>query len=245
MPIETHHGKQHFRLASHVRGCYCNGQVILLDLRRNKYIGVGGPHLHALAAQVEGWPQVPMSEGVPATSHFFSVAATHLVSEGLVTHSRPGHRADRTIEPATASLADTGSDALARIGTRRYWSFFRSAAEAGISMRFRSLQFMANAVATRREKHERNSVESSSLEAIARGVAAYETLRPFVFTARDKCLQDSLALIGFLASAGLFPHWVIGVKTRPFGAHSWVQFGPTVLNDHHDHVRQFVPILVA
>ena len=88
-------------------------------------------------------------------------------------------------------------------------------------------------------------LESVSPDSIARAIAAYETLRPFVFTARDKCLQDSLALIGFLASEGLFPHWVIGVKTRPFGAHSWVQLGPTVLNDHHDHVRQFVPILVV
>ena len=74
---------------------------------------------------------------------------------------------------------------------------------------------------------------------------AYETLRPFVFTAREKCLLDSLALVMFLAKDGLLPRWVIGVRTGPFGAHSWVQCGTTVLNDQHEYVRQFRPILVV
>lgn len=245
MPSKTPHSQQHFRLASHVRGCYSDGEVVLLDLRRNKYIGVGGPDLHALAAQVEGWPQVGMSEGVRATSDPLGAAATHLVAAGLVTNCRAGHQPDRTLERAGASLHDVGAAALASIGARRYSSFFRSAVIASVWVRFRSLHFMAKAVAARRERHAMSPLESVSPDSIARAIAAYETLRPFVFTARDKCLQDSLALIGFLASEGLFPHWVIGVKTRPFGAHSWVQLGPTVLNDHHDHVRQFVPILVV
>jgi hypothetical protein len=35
------------------------------------------------------------------------------------------------------------------------------------------------------------------------------------------------------------------VTTRPFGAHSWVQDGTMVLNDQHEHVRGFRPILVV
>lgn len=76
-------------------------------------------------------------------------------------------------------------------------------------------------------------------------MAAYEKLRPLAYTARERCLYDSLALLNFLAGEGLFPTWVIGVRTRPFGAHSWLQSGPVVLNDLHDHVRRFRPILVV
>jgi len=66
-----------------------------------------------------------------------------------------------------------------------------------------------------------------------------------LFTSRDHCLFDSLALLNFLALDGLSAHWVIGVKVQPFGAHSWLQQGSTVLNDQHDRVRRFTPILVV
>jgi hypothetical protein len=66
-----------------------------------------------------------------------------------------------------------------------------------------------------------------------------------LFTAHDRCLHDSLTLVRFLATKRLFPRWVIGVRTRPFAAHSWVQSGPTVLNDVHEHARDYRPILVV
>ncbi|MCU7375150.1 lasso peptide biosynthesis B2 protein [Paucibacter sp. O1-1] len=86
---------------------------------------------------------------------------------------------------------------------------------------------------------------AGSLEAMTPAVAAYERLRPLLFTARAQCLLDSLALIGFLARSGFAAHWVVGVRTGPFAAHSWVQNGNTVLNDQHEYVRQFRPIHVV
>jgi hypothetical protein len=76
-------------------------------------------------------------------------------------------------------------------------------------------------------------------------VSSYMRLRPFLFTAHDKCLLDSLTLIRFLARRRMFPAWVIGVRTRPFAAHSWVQSAGLVLNDVHEHVRSYTPILVV
>lgn len=70
-------------------------------------------------------------------------------------------------------------------------------------------------------------------------------MRPLVITSHDKCLHDSLTLVHFLASEHFYPQWVIGVRTRPFAAHSWVQAGPLVLNDVHEYVRGFTPILVV
>ncbi|WP_431257592.1 lasso peptide biosynthesis B2 protein [Roseateles chitinivorans] len=82
-------------------------------------------------------------------------------------------------------------------------------------------------------------------ESIRLAALTFERLRPLAFSARDRCLHDSLSLVFFLFAEGLSARWVIGVKTNPFGAHSWVQSGRIVLNDQHEYVRAFRPILVV
>lgn len=76
-------------------------------------------------------------------------------------------------------------------------------------------------------------------------VARFDGLRPLAFTAKDKCLFDSLALTIFLRREGFDARWVIGVIARPFQAHAWVQEGSAVLNDLHENVGRFAPILVV
>jgi hypothetical protein len=60
----------------------------------------------------------------------------------------------------------------------------------------------------------------------------------------DRCLPRSLALARALARRRLSGRLVIGVRLRPFLAHSWVQTGTVALNDRPDVVRTFVPLLV-
>jgi hypothetical protein len=38
---------------------------------------------------------------------------------------------------------------------------------------------------------------------------------------------------------------MIGVSTKPFIAHAWVQSDDRVLNDTTEHVQMFTPILAA
>src|SRR3569833_2298073 len=45
-----------YRLASHVYLCCTADQVVLLDLRRDRYQGIGPPEMHTLAECIEGWP---------------------------------------------------------------------------------------------------------------------------------------------------------------------------------------------
>jgi len=234
------------RFASHVRACRIEDQIILLDLRHNRYLGIGGPQSNALAGHVEGWPRSSeQAQACATTAAGLGALTRRLASQGLLTDMPPERLPDATVAEATSSL-DFESVAIdSRIGTRRLGRFLQSAAVAALWMRCRSLQSIATAVAARRERLQAMSLNRDSLDAMTSGTAAYDRLRPFVFTARDKCLHDSLALIGFLASEGAFPRWVIGVKTRPFGAHSWVQSGGTVLNDQHENVRRFRPILVV
>jgi len=103
---------------------------------------------------------------------------------------------------------------------------------------------VGTAVAARRLRPDPTG-HGVDLPRLRAALVTYEKLRPLVFTARDQCLFDSLALMNFLADECLFPRWVVGVKTSPFRAHSWVQFGDTVLNDQHENVRRFRSILVV
>jgi hypothetical protein len=76
-------------------------------------------------------------------------------------------------------------------------------------------------------------------------VEAFARYRVFLFSSKDECLYDSLALLEFLARYGIYPDWVFGVQTRPFAAHCWVQHGDVVFNDMVEHVRGYTPIMVV
>lgn len=237
------------RLAPHVRACACGNQVILLDLLHNRYLGFGATASEAVESMVAGWPLASPSASAPTNPSAQAIASLtqRLLVQGLIVETQwdtyEGAVAGDAIAEATASLGDEDPLTDIKLGARRVANFLRSAAIASWCLRRRSLDSIAKMVATRRDRL--SCPGADSLEPLRAGTAAYERLRPFAFTARDQCLYDSLALLGFLATERLFPRWVVGVKTSPFGAHSWVQSGGIVVNDHHEYVRRFRPILVV
>lgn len=262
VPIHAHH---ELALASHVRACQCDGHIILLDLRRSRYLGIEASASRVLAQRIQHWPTSSQNED-HSHDHDLGSSATadllhKLVSRGLVVKAlapstgddvppRPAEcdgleEATSTIELDQALEEASGRNRTSRAATsiRRSLQFARSVACAACWIRCRSLQSIASDVARRRARLQGPQV--GDIESMKPRVAAYERLRPFVFTARDECLLDSLALINFLAHDGLAPRWVLGVRTGPFGAHAWVQAGHTVLSDLHEYVRQFRPILVV
>jgi len=246
MSTMTQEQARELRLASHVHACHSDGQVILLDLRRDKYFGVGGPHIQALAGAIDGWPSGSVADDVPVSSANLGVLTRRLLVQGLLTDQPPAHgRLPIACVPQAIATLDAEDAAQGpHINPRRMFWFLQSVAAAAVSLRCRSLWSVVRAVAARRARLA-DGADSLPLDAARHAVAAYETLRPLVFTSRDKCLFDSLALVNFLAHEGIFPRWVIGVKTAPFGAHSWVQSEGIVLNDLHERVRKFTPILVV
>lgn len=231
------------RLASHVRACDCGRNVILLDLRRGRYLGVSEATSRALAGHVDGWPTRNEAVEDAASLDALSGAARSLVSQGLLTDRPIATPPTINLDAATASIDAETTPGSRTFGSRRFLQFTSSVAVAAWCLRFRSLLTIASSIAARHELLL--TPEAESIEAMRPAIGAYEALRPFVFTVRDKCLLDSLSLVTFLAKDGLLARWVIGIKTSPFGAHSWVQSGQTVLNDQHEYVRQFHPILVV
>jgi len=97
-------------------------------------------------------------------------------------------------------------------------------------------------VAQRKARYS-NANEPLDLERARRLIEAFDRMRVFLFSSRDECLHDSLAVIEFLARYRIFPSWVFGVRARPFAAHCWVQAADVVFNDTVEHVSTYVPIM--
>jgi hypothetical protein len=156
-----------------------------------------------------------------------------------------------TARPADIALAqpidslDSADQAMARaVGWRRPLTLACSAAVAASWIRCLSLSDIACRVRDMRPTAFQEGPPIGITD-LRDAVSAYTRMRPFLFTVHDKCLHDSLTLVGFLAKEGMFARWVIGVRTRPFAAHSWVQSGHLVLNDVPEHVRTYTPILTV
>jgi len=234
----------HFKLASHVRARQVDDQVILLDLRRGKYVGVAARPLSLLVPAIAGLSAVVAAADAPTCRPDGSQLLASLHSQGLITIKAATRPAPVALEEALRSMNAEDHARSVRFTGARVSRFLAGSTAAAFSLKFRTLLAITESVTARRDRRVRTS-PSELPDSLRDAVAVFEKLRPLLFASRDKCLFDSLALINFLALEGLFPRWVIGVTTHPFAAHSWVQEGSTVLNDQHEHVRRFRPILVV
>jgi len=232
-----------YRWADHVRACSIEGQLVLLDLRLSKYIGISGPRLDALLPYIPG-ADARHAAVAPAADAGDDTLVQQLIAKELLVHTcTDGPAATPIPEPLQSactnralpfsrrSLGDLASLAMAAIAARRWMNRLSLAQIQDCVLRLR--------------QHNLAGAEPANHSELPEAVASYVCLRPFLYSAHDQCLHDSLTLVGFLARRGLFPSWVIGVRTQPFAAHSWVQAGSIVLNDQHEHVRTYTPILVV
>jgi hypothetical protein len=239
-------------LPAHVFACYTGtgGQLVLLDVRRDEYMGLSATQARAMAVHVANWPMPPdaADDGAPLAAERVGRLIERLREKCILSPVADGERepppALPTVQsklvrefPGTrprVSLADAGRLLLAALRSAR-------------SLRLRSLESTLHHVRDR--KRERLTARAASSlpprdsNELRQWVTAFIHLRPLLFGARDHCLFDSLALIEYLALRGAYPMWVFGVRILPFGAHCWVQEGAVVYNDTPEHARSFTPIL--
>lgn len=232
------------RLANHVRACVVGDQMIFLDMQRNKYVGVGGSNVPALSAAVLGTSQGDHAPPLPSSPEVMNEWLSRLRSQKLLSDTGDHETMKRPtlIEPiAGLDTEDVRSDGHDWRHLVRLW---QSTSITTAWLRRHTLADIADRVVYLRERRS-NCRFIDDLEAMRVAVGTYLRLRPFALSTHDRCLNDSLTLVHFLASHGLFPRWVIGVSVNPFCAHSWVQSGSVVLNDAPERVRRYRPILVV
>jgi hypothetical protein len=235
--------EQQYWLSFHVHVVVTDNYVVLLDLRRDKYIGVAREDIPALAGSVVGWPSLLPSQNPPVRPAT-RILSTMLAAGMLTCDPALGKEARPLSMPRPQWPAiEADLERRPRTTLRHVSQVLIAATQARVLLKWRPIETVVARVKARKDR--RSATSPFDLDAARPLVEAFLYLRPLFFTAKDECLFDSLVLIEFLARHGLYPAWIIGVQTDPFKAHSWVQAGDHVLNDQPEIISGFTPILAV
>lgn len=247
---------QSYFLAPHVYPCVTEDHVVLLDLERDKYVGVAREQMSGLAGCVKGWPRIGGGLGTAAGSsgseapprapagRVEGVLSKMLAAGMLTTDPAVGKEVQPLqMEEPSAALVEPDLDWRPRVTFTDVVRFLVASAITAIALRVLPIRRVINGVA--RRKVALTTQPPVDIEVARRAAEAFIRLRPLLFGAQDACLYDSLAMARFLSYYGQYPSCVIGVQTGPFAAHCWVQDGPYVFNDAPENVRRFTPILAV
>jgi hypothetical protein len=238
---------QQYWIPSHVRVCPLLASTILLDLKRNRYFGIGTNETRALSTLALNWDQ---ANGSAATVERLApdaaiLMADALVEAGLLSRDAPAERTAFSGPPPDLSgvLTSAGHELSRGTSLRlaHIASFIAALAWTRHALRSRSLYSIACEVRDRKAAASGDFDECRAVEL----VGIFRRLRPHTFAARDRCLFHSLALVRFMARHDVFPTWVIGVRAKPWGAHAWVQQGKLLLDASPEHVCEYTPILTV
>lgn len=128
----------------------------------------------------------------------------------------------------------------APIGGQDAWRFLLSCARSAFELRWSTFERIFNRIQRRKRLSTAGGIP---LEGLRELLGRFDAIRPFFFSRKDSCLLHSLTMVHFLACYGVFPDLIMGVKTEPFEAHSWVQYGGHVLTCSAFQAESFTPIL--
>jgi hypothetical protein len=218
-----------FRLRSGLHCCAFDGRLIFLDLCTDRYFCLSerAEAEFAMLMREETNGEVDLQPG------------SFLLRSGIVEHSHSARiELCRSLPiPQPSALDWRGSQAS---GTDKM-SALATLTVVKAHLRLRGLARAIDALV-------RVKARSLTVEARFREVA--RAADALAWTARwgrshDQCLPRSLAAARLLLRRGANVDFVIGVRLRPFEAHSWAQSGDVIVNDRFEHVRNYQPILVV
>jgi hypothetical protein len=235
-----------YYLSDQVHCCEFEGGAVILDMRAVTYLGIDAEHLPDLRACIENWPNSKACdlEAKCTDNPSFPELVANLLARGIVTTVPTKARSSNLPQPATAlTNADWGA-ALHRIPIAHLLCFCTSLLWVLRHRRPRRLGSLLSWIrrqqaAFRRNEAPPNRHMDSDL------LASFFRMRIWFYTAYRYCLFDSLVLSVFLTRRRVPCTLVIGVSTKPFTAHAWVQIGDCVLNDEIEHVQTYTPILAV
>jgi hypothetical protein len=236
---------QKYFLCSHAYQCGIDDGVVFLDLRTEKYIGLGKVEAEDLGLLVHGLrPEAGSSHEPAIISERARALAEVLVARGLLTKDAACGKAAASIRSQRLRAIEFAEelDSRPELNFSHLRKFLWACLQAARKMKLHSLERMVRDAAARKESHAHDVHVRSEAE-MRRLVSIFRWLRPLVFTAKEACLFDSLALLEFLYQYRAFPTWYFGVYTRPFRAHSWLQHDGLVLNGSLELTRLYTPLL--
>jgi len=238
-----------YHLANHVFACATRHGVVMLDLHRNKYFGLDMADGASLAGVVRDWPAQRINgQNAPIVSVDRS-KVNNLVQSLLdanVLQSCPpsDYGISRSTFSLKGDLASVGDEIVAETPARlgHVVSFLFSLLSASFSLRFLPLGFTVGVVHKRKARAIAKGYCFDAHRA-AQFTFVFRRLRPYLFSANGHCIIHALALVNFMAIYGEFPSWVLGVRTEPWSAHSWVQHENFLFDTNPAKVCPYDPLL--
>lgn len=211
-------------LAPGVGYCETGGELVFLDLARDRYFALRGADRAAF-------------ERLRAREPNSSEDMTRLAATGLVARADQGHSLDPAhVEIPARDLAAESQNFSLSAGL----SAVRALYWARRAMRPSHIAATLKRLAKAKVEIGRNDNDEMTASIAAR-YAASRWIAPI----SPRCLVDALALDHILVRRKLAATLVFGVRIHPFAAHSWLQTPQIVLTGTAAEARNFMPILVV
>lgn len=235
-----------YSLAKHVFVCRNEDFIVVLDLHEDRYFSLDSGRTAALRSFLAGWPGAETDPGGNVGPPLEDVVQPLLAQGWLLEGDTAGK--DATPVSVTAphiELQEELDSGRPQIDFRAVLAFCAASIRARFLMRLCSLERVVHRVAARKAAAAVPGARSVDLERARQLMEVFGYLRAFLFSHREECLRDSLAVLEFLSGYGIFPQWVFGVRARPFAAHCWVQHEGVIFNDTAEHAGGYTPIMAV
>lgn len=240
-----------YALAPHVHACRAARYVVLLDIRRDEYLGIGHLTADALSKVVSGIPpaSIPSANRDDVADADLDDTLKQMISTGMVVSSSSTGEEIRRVSSrySECSLLEGYEEIEYTVEWIDVVRFVRAIVAAHVLFRWRRFEHLVGHLVRRRQRMSPHSspveLSSEQIENVRRLLKKFQHMKTFLYTTKNSCLFDSLALSNYLAKYRIFPTVVFGVDTDPFTAHCWLQQGAIVINDSSLDVRRFTQIL--
>jgi hypothetical protein len=241
-----------FGVPPHIHVCVTGTGTVILDVRRDRYLGLGREDTELLVDAVPGWP-IPLWQQRSGRDAHAILQATNELCESLaadgVLERIPEAEKARTVlalrdmRGEWISIGDE-LEVRGRVTLRHMWNFLAAYCWARCSLAGRPFSAVVEEVRATKLRRVRD-IDRYHLRKVSATVDVFRRLRPFVFAAEGHCLLHALTMMRFLSKYQFHPEWVIGVTTQPWGAHSWVQWGNFLLDSNPEKVCGYTPIMMV
>jgi hypothetical protein len=235
-----------YYLRSSVYWCWTDEGLAFLDAQSQRYLALSPNDASFLGNFIDDFPGCPSPQLIGAGDDSQTSLPSLLEHRGLLTRDVSLGKPMEPVSIFTREAVSYSEVCSAREHVRLHHVVRLIEAAAYARWRLKHVRFdrLIHAVTVR--KRAAVSRSTPTVPNDVRTLASiYWYLRCLVTTSSEKCLLDSLILIDFLARYRIYPEWIVGIRTQPFLAHSWVQAGALVLNDSVEKVRRFFPMLVV
>lgn len=239
-------------LKSNVFAAWASGELVLLDLVRDKYFGLDEPASRVLAKLISGSnfahgvaDTASENETQSITARLFSLGLIDSVQENesfqlpvVFCAIEPGGLEECTWQPQSSSFV------------------INSCAVPTASMIIKALMRLVNADWVLKLRRLKGIVEYIEAEfsrrnsgLIHQDFSSIALLHNAVQRARRwyprhvNCVTGSAALALLMLEYGALPKFVVGIQKYPFYAHAWVEYDNLVVNDSQRVRERLAPII--